>query len=156
RVRLVQGSYASPPRITSVLLNAVRVRAVRTIRAEALQAIPSSDPPQMTLAESPVLPGSLVLEIDEGAGTAAVRWQEVADLAAYGPDDRVFELNAQTGVLTFGTGVHGRAVPPGFRNVRALQYQVASGRAGKVAAKAINGLVQSAPFLTGVSNPFPA
>ena len=34
-------------------------------------------------------------------------WQEVADLAPQPPDARVFALDAEAGVLTFGDGVHG-------------------------------------------------
>lgn len=155
RVRLLQGRYAAAPRLTSLFINAVRVRATRTVRSEALQPIALSDPPRFALAQKPVWPGSLVLEIDEGVG-GITRWQEVIDLADYGPDERVFELNAEQGEVTFGTGLHGRAAPAGFRNVTAVKYQVSSGKAGRVAANAIRTLVQSAPFVTGVANPFAA
>jgi len=156
RVRQVQGRFASPPKVTAIRLNMARAIAVRTIRDEIAEPIASSDPPQMKLSQRPILPGSVVLEVDEGAGTQPVRWREVEDLSDYGSDDRVFAVDAAKGELIFGTGIHGRAVPEGFRNVRALKYQVASGRAGKVAAGAIRTLVQSTAFLSGVTNPWPA
>ncbi|MFD7710049.1 baseplate J/gp47 family protein, partial [Streptomyces sp. NPDC059786] len=50
----------------------------------------------------------------------------------------------------------GTAVPPGFRNVRAVRYRVGGGSAGAVRAGAVNGVVTALPFVTGVNNPFPA
>ena len=50
---------------------------------------------------------------------------------------RVYVLDPATGVLQFGDGVHGAAVPDGFRNVRALVYQVGGGAAGAVEAETI-------------------
>jgi len=52
--------------------------------------------------------------------------------------------------------VHGAAVPDGFRNVRALSYQVGGGAAGAVDAETITTQLSSAPFVTGVTNPLPA
>jgi predicted phage baseplate assembly protein len=56
----------------------------------------------------------------------------------------------------FGDGVHGKAVPPGFRNVVAQSYQVGGGAAGAVAANKITNMVLSIPFVSGVTNPWPA
>jgi predicted phage baseplate assembly protein len=156
RVRLVQGRIAAPPRVTAIRVNMSRACAVRTIRNEIPEQIASSYPTQMRLSQRPIVPGSVMLEVDEGAGAPPIAWREVVDLSDFGPEDRVFSVDAAQGVLIFGAGVHGRAVPDGFRNVRVLQYQVASGRAGKVGPGAIRTLVQSAQFLTGVSNPWPA
>jgi predicted phage baseplate assembly protein len=140
---------------------------------------------QLRLSQVPILAGSVVIEVDDdpgadlfGATTAAFRgvrvaepparggapvvtenasrWQEVPSLAAYGPDDPVFVVDHDTGVVTFGDGVNGAPVPPGFRNVRAVRYRVGGGEAGAVAASAINGVVTARPFVTGVNNPFPA
>ena len=68
----------------------------------------------------------------------------------------MFVVDYDTGVVTFGDGVNGAPVPPGFRNVRAVRYRVGGGKAGAVAAGAINGVVTARPFVTGVNNPFPA
>ncbi len=140
---------------------------------------------QLRLSQVPILAGSVVIEVDDDPGTDlfgttdtafrgfrvaeppargeapavtgdASRWQEVPSLAAYGPDDRVFVVDYDTGIVTFGDGVNGAPVPPGFRNVRAVRYRVGGGAAGAVAAGAVNGVVTARPFVTGVTNPFPA
>ena len=83
-------------------------------------------------------------------------WTEVEDLKAYGPEARVYELDAVAGELQFGDGKHGASLPKGFRHVVAKSYQVATGKAGGVAAEQITSLVSSAPFLVGVTNPLAA
>ncbi|MGI9303099.1 MAG: putative baseplate assembly protein, partial [Gammaproteobacteria bacterium] len=109
-----------------------------------------------------VQPDSLRLTVSEGAiggngaGSTPEPWREVDDLDAYGPDDRVFELDEVSGELQFGDGAHGAALPRGFRHVVAEQYQIATGAAGAVDADQITTLLSSAPFLTGVSNTLPA
>jgi predicted phage baseplate assembly protein len=72
------------------------------------------------------------------------------------PESRVYVLDPATGVLQFGDGVHGAAVPQGFRNVRALVYQVGGGEAGAVEADTITTQISSAPFVTGATNPLRA
>jgi len=128
----------------------------------------------LRLQRAPVLAESLILEVAEAgfdgspapgdggaegeppAAAGVVRWREVDDLAAWGPEDLVYRLDPQSGVLTFGDGVHGAPLPPGFRHVRALRYRVGGGAAGAVAAGAASTALSSAPFLTGVKNPRPA
>ncbi len=118
----------------------------------------------MRLSQTPILAGSVVIEVDDDPGGdvfgtaagSASRWTEVASLAGYGADDRVFVVDHATGEVTFGDGVTGAAVPPGFRNVRALRYRVGGGSAGAVRAGAVNGVVTALPHVTGVTNPFPA
>ena len=70
------------------------------------------------------------------------------------PDQQVYEFDPATGQITFGDGVHGAAVPLGFRNVVAT-YEAISDSSGVIAADAANTLINSAPFVTGVTNPQP-
>jgi predicted phage baseplate assembly protein len=154
----------------------VAATAARTIRDEPLAPIQDPSTPtarrRMRLSQVPILAGTVVIEVDDDPATdvfgtatdtatdtttgTATPWQEVDSLAAYGPDDRVFVVDYATGVVTFGDGVNGVPVPPGFRNVRAVRYRVGGGKAGAVAAGAINGVVTALPFVTRVNNPFPA
>ncbi|GII84246.1 putative baseplate assembly protein [Sphaerisporangium siamense] len=168
RLRIAHGAFdGAPPAISGLRLNMVAATAARTIRDEPLQ--PVQDPSdagrrRMTLSQVPILAGSVVIEVDDDAGgdvfgttaARATRWEEVESLAAYGPDDRVFVVDHATGEVTFGDGVHGAAVPPGFRNVRAARYRVGGGAAGAVRAGAVNAVVTALPFVAGVTNPFPA
>ena len=149
------------------------------------EAVTPTEQRRLRLSQVPILAGSVVIEVDDDPGVdlfgttagfpgvrvaepparggapvvtvqSASQWQEVPSLAAHGPDDRVFVVDYDTGVVTFGDGVNGAPVPPGFRNVRAVRYRVGGGKAGAVAAGAINGVVTARPFVTGVNNPFPA
>ncbi|MFJ9779528.1 putative baseplate assembly protein [Amycolatopsis sp. NPDC101161] len=158
----------APPLVSGLRLNTVAATAARTIFAEPLEPIQDPATPsqrrQLRLSQVPILAGTVVIEVDDDPGTDlfgtveenASRWREVPSLAAYGPDDRVFVVDYDTGIVTFGDGVNGAPVPPGFRNVRAVRYRVGGGAAGAVAAGAVNGVITARPFVTGVTNPFPA
>jgi predicted phage baseplate assembly protein len=172
RLQIAHGVFASPPTLSGLRLNMVDATAARTIRDEPLQPIqdtPAMGRRRMRLSQVPILAGSVVIEVDDDPGAdvfgtvagsslpgSSSRWQEVESLAGFGADDRVFVVDHETGEVLFGDGVNGAAVPPGFRNVRAVRYRVGGGKAGAVPAGAINGVITSMPFITGVSNPFPA
>jgi predicted phage baseplate assembly protein len=157
RLQLVAGAFASPPALAFIELNAVTALAARTVRGEVLDYVPDSDGRRMRVTQRPVLPGSLQLTVDEGAigagaDAGAQPWRAIDDLDAYGPDDRVFELDEVTGELQFGDGMHGMPLPRGIRHVVAQRYQVATGDAGAVAANQITSLMSSVPFVTKVGN----
>jgi predicted phage baseplate assembly protein len=155
RVRLVHGEFAAAPAARSIHLNAVEAIAVRTIRNEVLEYVANSDRRRMRLSQVPVLPGSLDLVVIEGSldGEGEVVWNATESLATHSPTDRVYVLDADIGELQFGDGVHGMRLPRGFRHVIARSYQVGGGVSGRVPAEASWSLVQSAPFLSGVTNP---
>jgi predicted phage baseplate assembly protein len=168
RIRYLQGSYPAVPQLTDLKINVVRATAVRTIRGEVLQRLPD-DPDgraQLALSQVPVVPGSVELVVSGdnadslfGVGQAAASppaWREVDSLAAYGPTDRVFTLDSQPGVLTFGDNAHGLRLPEGFRNVSASAYQAGGGAAGAVGAGAITNMLSSIKFVSAVTNPYPA
>lgn len=159
RVRMVQGMEGTPPALASIRLNCVAATAARTIFDEVLKPMADSDGRQWSLARTPVLPGSLRLEVDEGgfdAEPVRVPWDEVASLAGARADARVYTLDPRSGVVTFGDGRHGQAVPRGFRHVRAARYRVGGGTAGAVPAEAITTTLNAIARLASVSNPLPA
>lgn len=179
RVRIAFGQYEKSPLVSFVRLNMARVVAARTIRDEILEHVPGSGGTQMRLSQTPVIPGTLVLEVDDGGGltsdfdfgvaeddaageaegqtsTFGRRWKEVESLIDADADDEVYTLDPESGVVTFGDGVHGATVPQGFRNVRAASYRVGGGAAGAVDAGEIKTLLSSAPFVKGVTNPLRA
>ena len=158
RVRLIHGSFAIAPLVRALHLNTVEANAVRTLRDEVLEYVPSSDRRKLRLSQVPVLPGTLDLVVLESNvdGDVEVPWHAVDNLAAQGPDDRTYVLDSALGELSFGDGVRGTRLPRGFRNVIARRYQVGGGLTGRVAADSDFTLVQSVPFLTGASNPLPA
>jgi predicted phage baseplate assembly protein len=166
RALLEYGEYPSPPVFSAVLVNAARAPASRTIRGEPLVTLPDSPdgPTQMQLSQTPVVPGSIQLDVDADPGGdvfgtvpgLTTQWTEVASLGDAGPQAQVFTVDYATGVVTFGDGVHGARVPIGFRNVRAAQYRTGGGSAGAVAAGAVNAPLTSVGFVTAVTNPYPA
>jgi hypothetical protein len=110
------------------------------------------------LVSRPVIPGSLVLEVEEAPGRW-VRWREVLGFEASGEDDRVYALDLELGEVRFGNGLEGRPPQLGQR-VRATEYHYGGGVAGNVAAKAISEVVSAdggPSFATlKATNPLPA
>jgi predicted phage baseplate assembly protein len=174
RLRIVHGQYPESPKLSFVKLNVTRAIAARTIRDEVLEPVPNTDGRRWRLSQTPILPDSLILEVDEGdigigAASASIpedttaaaprrtsQWREVPDLSVYGPDDKVYVLDPLSGQVTFGDGVHGAAVPAGFRHISAVRYRVGGGKAGAVDSEAVSTLLSSVPFLSSVKNPLPA
>jgi predicted phage baseplate assembly protein len=169
RLQILYGSYPEPPVLLALQSNMVRAVAVQTFYNEVLTAVPgpTNALAVMVLSQTPVLPGSLVLEVIDTADLAFSAdphsvtppgsiWTEVDDLSQFGPTDQVYELDSASGQVTFGDGTHGMRLPPGFRNVIALQYQVGGGLAGAVGAGQISNVINSVPFLSSVTNPMPA
>jgi len=159
RLRVVHGRHATPPRLDSVLLNCVWATAARTVFDEVLQPVAGSQEREWSVAKTPVLAGSLRLQVDEGgfdADALRVPWSEVPTLVDARPDAKVYTFDARSGIVRFGDGRHGEAAPRGFRHIHAVRYQVGGGAAGAVPAKAITTMLNSIAHLTGVSNPLPA
>ncbi len=106
-----------------------------------------------TLARRGVVPQSVRIDVVESSG--ARTWAAVDDLMAAGPEVRVasavpagqawndqrpsevYLVDAEAGTVRFGDGLRGRRPPRGARIV--AQYDICDGRAGNVAAGAING-----------------
>jgi predicted phage baseplate assembly protein len=170
RLEIVYGAYPEPPVLLSVKLNLVRATAVQSFYDEVLSPLPLTGGGSIaTLARTPVIPGSVILQVDDTAdisfpGAAqtatappsAMIWTEVDDLAEFGPEDKVYVLDPASGQVTFGNGENGMALPAGFRNVVAVKYRVGGGSGSAVGAGKVNSLVNSVPFLSGVQNPWPA
>lgn len=152
RARVLAGVFEQRPLIHRIGLNAAEVVAVRTVREEPLEPL---DRRHRRLRHTPIRPGSTIIEIDEGGLAGRQRWTEVADLSLYGPADRVYRVDTSTGVVQFGDGTHGAALPD-TRQVVALAYQVGADAGSGVVENTITVLADSAPFLIGVDNPFPA
>lgn len=179
RLQIMYGTYEEPPTLLSVMLNVVGSTALRTFYNEVLTPVSATTGTGgvvMALSQTPVLPGSLILEVVDTAdlsfsastsstttasssgGTSSTGqiWTEVDDLAEFTSADQVYVLDSATGQVTFGDGIHGMALPPGFRNVVALSYQVGGGSAGAVAPGQINSPVNSVPYISGAQNPLAA
>jgi predicted phage baseplate assembly protein len=148
------------PRILAVRTNTVAVQQAETARDEVLGGTDGEPNQVHRLANMPVLPGTLVLEVDEGDGF--VEWSRVDDLYGSGPDDRHYVLNRTTGEVRFGNGTRG-AIPVAnpenpAGNVVARRYRFGGGLRGNVAAGAIKTMDISVPGIAEdqVGNLLPA
>jgi predicted phage baseplate assembly protein len=158
RLRLAHGDFAKAPAVRALHLNAVEATAIQTLRDEVLEFVPGSDRRQLRLSRAPILPGSLHLVVLEPGidGDTEVTWSATDNLARHGPTDRVYVLDAATGVLEFGDNLHGMRLPLGFRNIVARKYEMGGGLSGRVPAAADFTLSQPIPFVSSVTNPQPA
>jgi predicted phage baseplate assembly protein len=89
------------------------------------------------LPDTNVLAGTLELALEDPVDLQLHRWTEVADFDAAGPDDRVFVLDPEAGLVFFGDGVRGR-VPALGRRIVALRYRHGGGAAAEVPAGDVN------------------
>lgn len=153
-------AWDSAPQILAVRTNTVAVQQAETARDEVLGGTDGEPNQVHRLANTPVLPGTLVLEVDEGDGF--VEWSRVDDLYGSGPDDRHYVLNRTTGEVRFGNGTRG-AIPVAnpenpAGNVVARRYRFGGGLRGNVAAGAIKTMDISVPGIAEdqVGNLLPA
>lgn len=142
------------------------VRHSRGVPEEILGSSTGEPNQSFRLSQGPLIPESLEVEVDEGAGW--VRWQRRDNLLYHadpdgrvtlaGPDSREHFVQfdeAEAAWVVFGDGVYGLRPPAGTNNVRA-RYRVGGGRAGNVAAGAITDPRTAIPLLDAVTNPEPA
>lgn len=161
RARLANASYESPPVLTLVSANAVTAQAVQTVLNEVLGGSAGTPNQTFTLSSTPVLDGSLVLQVDDGTGP--VPWAEVDDFAASGPGDTVYMLDPDSGVVTFGDGVTHGQIPPAdlsnpSGNIVATSYLFGGGARTNIPAATTLTLMTSLPGVdaSNVTNPFAA
>ena len=77
------------------------------------------------------------------------------DLRAAGPQDRVYTLDCQTGMIQFGDGTRGY-IPDAGSAVVAVSYRRGGGKAGNVRPLALKTLQTYIAGVEGVVNPFAA
>jgi predicted phage baseplate assembly protein len=148
RARLTKSQYETPPTLVAVRTNTVRALQAQTVQGEVLGGTDGSRNQKWTLANTPVIAGSVQVQIDEGTGPAV--WQVRDDLLEAGSNDLVLALSPSSGVLVSGDGVHGAVATANARNpdanVVATEYRYGGGARGNVPAGAITSL------LTAVEN----
>jgi len=174
RARVDSASYEMPPQISAIRTNTISATQAITFTDEVLgtsnglpnQSFQVANTPVMVL-DTPVQASSsgvkvsitsVRLEIDEGNGFLV--WQEVEDFFSSGPNDRVFTIDRNTGVITTGSGEHGQ-IPVinqlnSAPNVIARTYRAGGGGQGNVAADSVNQLQTSVPSVDTVTNFDPA
>lgn len=135
-------------RVRWVGVNAVAAIQSRTAAAELLGNGTGDGDQQFPLNNHPVVPGSMVLEVEEPAGWTA--WAEVENFAGSGPAERHYVVDYDHGSVSFGRF----RVPQIGERIRVLSYQYGGGSAGNVAAGAVSSLPGAADVKA--ANPLPA
>jgi predicted phage baseplate assembly protein len=158
RGRVVQAGYDVAPLLTGVVTNSVPATQAITVEDEVLGGSDGSPSQVFRLFFSPVVAGTLELEIDEGQGFQ--RWREVEDFFAFGPDDLVYTHDRAQGMITLPDGRHGHlpVANPGNPNasVVARRYRTGGGLDGNQQAGAITQLQTSPVGVSAVTNLRPA
>ncbi len=143
RGRIVTGAYERPPELTAVRVNTVAAEQAVTVADEVLGGSNGRPDQQFTLANTPVVAGSLEIVVQEDRDW--VPFAEVPDFLDSRPDSRHFVLNRTTGEVRFGNGVRGMIpfTSPGNRtgNIVARAYRFGGGAAGNVEAGTVTTIL---------------
>ncbi len=157
----LSASFQQQAQITWVGANTARVIQAVQVNNERLgvgtgapdQAYKVANTPvivdKVQTAEDPVPVSTFKLEVQNADGNWDT-WQLTDDLYAAGPDDQVYTLDKESGMVSFGSGLQGMRVPLG--KIMRVSYEYGGGIAGNVAIGAIN----KSPALPGgfkVGNP---
>ncbi|WP_091743268.1 putative baseplate assembly protein [Phenylobacterium immobile] len=141
----ISPSVAADARFSWVGGNATTVTQRVRVNAERLEAGDGTPDQTRTLAKRPVVPGSVAIEV--ASRGAVSTWSAIDDLFGAPPETGagvgwvgattadVFRIDAESGLITFGDGFHGRRPPQGA-SLRAT-YDFSMGAAGNVPKAAI-------------------
>ncbi|WP_052681590.1 putative baseplate assembly protein [Saccharothrix sp. ST-888] len=122
-------------RIGWVGLNAVGAVQARTATPELLGTGTGDAGQTFRLTRHPVLAGTVRLEVEEADGWQS--WLEVESFADGGPLDRSYTVDADAGLVAFGTRTR---LPQIGERIRVLSYRYGGGATGNVPAGAITSL----------------
>jgi hypothetical protein len=148
-----QEALAGEKRLTWIGINAARVMQAVPVVNELLGQGNGEPDQTVVLANTPVLTASVRLVIEGENGTARL-WRLTDDLLAARPDDEVFTLDAESGLVRFGDGLRGQRPPAGRRILASYEY--GGGLQGNVGIGAIK--TSREPRLQGgykIDNPLP-
>lgn len=152
-------------RFATAVGESIALRAVSFNAAPAIAAVTASNEllgrgtnrsdQQLSLVHGNVLADTLELIVQDVVRDVYERWSRVDDFDANGPDDLVFVLDAEAGIVYFGDGVNGRA--PGLdARVVAVRYRWGGGVATELAAGTITQGENLPPQVQDVTNPVAA
>ncbi len=114
-------------------VNAAATVQMATALPEFLGTGTGDSAQEYPLVHTPVIDGTVLLQVEETGGW--VEWRQVEDFDASGEDDRHYVLDPRAGTITFGS-VTGRPPQLGER-IRVKEYRYGGGVEGNVAAGTI-------------------
>jgi hypothetical protein len=141
RIRLPEAEEDQPSpeqdrRFAWVGINAARAVQVVPVFNELLGQGTGEPDQSFALANVPVMPASVVMTVEDISSSELVwlPWRLVDDLLSAGPEDRVFILDAEAGIVRFGDGLRGQRP----RGRILVSYEYGGGLQGNVAIGTIN------------------
>jgi len=149
RALITSGRYEQQPLVLAVRTNTAPSTQAQTISDEVLGGSTGLPNQVFQLANSPILDGTLQLQVDQGDGFQD--WKLVQDFLGSGPNDLVYALDRTNAQVRFGDGLHG-AIPVANanspnNNVVARTYRYGGGAAGNLPAGTLTTIVTS---ITGI------
>ena len=166
RARIEKASYQNAPSVLAIRANAARVIQAQTVADEVLGGSDGTPDQVFALANAPVLPRTLVVQVYETAEPET--WTAVDDFFGHGPDDPVYVPNLAIGEVRF-PGKPDPAARKGGRipvanidrpqtSVVARRYRFGGGVRGNAPAKALSVLTTAIVGLdaAAIVNPFEA
>ncbi len=162
RIRLAQPSgvngtgVLASARLTWVGMNSALVYQAVSVFNEIVGTASGEPDQSYTLANSPVLPSTLVVTTQDTTGPSPVvtQWGQIDDLFSARRNDMVYTIDPEAAQITFGDGIHGARPSSGARIYASYQY--GGGPQGNVGVGAIN--TSRDPRLQGgysIANPVP-
>lgn len=171
------GRVLPGPVIERLALNTVRALQKETVAREVPRKV-SDSPPVFALSRAPVIAEEVwidetgeVTEADatemerdkavpvqavrDGEGRLQrlwVRWSPVNQLHFSSPHERHYRIDRSTGMITFGNGMRGKALPSKQIENIMVTYQTGGGEKGNLAIGAIKSLQSASPFIQEVVN----
>lgn len=126
-----------PRRLRAITFNAGPATNAETVINEYVGVGNGLSDQTAQLNSTNVLLDSLELAVEDIADGLLHPWKRVDDFDTAGPDDRVFVLDPEAGLIYFGDGLRGSS--PGLdMRVVALRYRHGGGKAAELAAGQVN------------------
>jgi predicted phage baseplate assembly protein len=159
-----QPPYSSSPNITGLAaitiggtVDAVNAELVANEEVGVSEGISGQ---RFALRRQPVVPSDEPAILEVSGNNGWDEWQQVADFAGSGPEDKHFVLDLSTGEVRLGPAVRQEdgtmrrygAVPDKSARIRLQSYRTGGGRKGNVSARALTVLKSSIPFVARVEN----
>jgi hypothetical protein len=180
RVRLAQGDYEIPPKLSAIYTNTVWAYNVISVSNEVLGSSNGKPGQVFKFSHFPVLPGQAILVLEntlteedrktilseegkdaitektDDAGNVIetwVRWHEVEHFYFSEPNSRHYMIDRNKGLITFGDAQKCMIPPFGKDNIKCSRYQYGGGKKGNVKAETITQLKTTFPYVDSVANP---